>query len=125
MDKASTDNPSVTRFILSSIEIPEPGVVHYNPFATNEKWSVMYVRHQQWESFVLHKYYTVSISAIGSYHINPEKLKPLVIRPEDFNRHHEVEVRLSFVCVLFPSVNKPPGGDLLLNMHSASNISPI
>ena len=68
--------------------------MRYDPFATNEKWSVMHVRHQQWESFVFHKHYTVSISAIGSYNISPEKLKPLVIRPEDFSRHHEVEVRL-------------------------------
>ena len=97
VDKASNDNPSIERFMLSSIEILETGVVRYNPFATNEKWSVTYVRHQQWESFEFHKYYTVAISAIGSYHINPEKLKPLEIRPEDFSRHHEVEVRLSFM----------------------------
>lgn len=100
MDKASTDNPSIERFILSSVEILESGGVRYDPFATSEKWSVMYVRHQQWESFVFHKHYTVSISAIGSYNINPEKLKPLVIRPEDFSRHHEVEVRLHVhVCI--------------------------
>ena len=92
MDKASTDNPSITRFISSAIKIPEPGVVHYNPFATDEKWSVTYIRHQQWESYELHKYYTVSISAIGSYNINPDKLKPLVITAEKFKRHHEVEV---------------------------------
>lgn len=100
MDKASTDNPSVTRFISSAIEIPEPGVVRYNPFATNDQWSVVYVRHQQWESYEFHKNFTVAISAIGCYHINPEKLRPLVIKPEDFSRHHEVEVRLSSACLL-------------------------
>ena len=94
MDKASNDNPSITRFILSSIEIPEPGVVRYNPFASSEKWNVTYVGHQRWESFVFHKHYTVSISAIGSYNIKPNLAKALVIKPEDFKRHHEVEVRL-------------------------------
>lgn len=94
VDKASTDNPSITHFISSSIEIPEPGVVHYNPFATNEEWSLTYIRHQQWESYEFHKYYTVSISAIGSYQINTENLKPLVIRLQDCNRHYEVEVSM-------------------------------
>ena len=101
VDKASTENPSITRFLSSAIEIPEPGVVRYNPFATDEKWNVTYIRHQQWESYEFHKYYTVSISAIGSYHINTDKLKPLVIRREDFSRHHEVEV--SIIIIITPS----------------------
>jgi hypothetical protein len=99
VDKASTDNRSVERFLLSSIEILESGGVRYNPVATSEKWSITYIRYQQWESFVFHKHYTVSISAIGCSNINHENLEPLVIRPEDFSRHHEVEVRLH-ACIL-------------------------
>lgn len=94
VDKASADDPSIQRFISSTIEMQEPGIIRYNPLASDEKWRVTYVRHQEWESYELRDSYTVDISAVGEYWIDSGDLQYHEIQQKDFSRHHEVEVRV-------------------------------
>ena len=92
VEKTSADDPSVLHFVTSAINMPEPGIIHYNPLASDEKWYLTYIRHQEWESYKFHDSYTVDLSSIGEFYIDPKDLNCHEIRPKDFRRHHEVEV---------------------------------
>ena len=47
VEKTSVGDPSVLRFVTSTINMPEPGIIHYNPLASDEKWYLTYIRHQE------------------------------------------------------------------------------
>lgn len=86
------DDPSIQRFISSTIEMPEPGVIHYDPTTSQEKWCVSYIRHQESQTFEFRDSYTVEVSAVGQYQIDPGDIKHHVIAPKDYSKRHEVEV---------------------------------
>ena len=90
----TVDDPSVTQFITSTIEMPEPGVLHYNPSLSQEKWSVNYIRYQESETFKLQDSYVVEISAVGEYMIRRRGNTEHTISQEKFRRRHELEVRI-------------------------------
>ena len=92
VDKASVDNPSIQTFVSSALKMPKPGVIHYNPLASNEKWCVTYIRHQRWESYEFRHPYTVEMSDVGEYKIERGDLQFHEIKKEDFGHHNEVEV---------------------------------
>ena len=88
----TVDDPSVTQFITSTIEMLEPGVLHYNPSLSQEKWSVNYIRYQESETFKLQDSYVVEISAVGEYMIRRRGNTEHTISQEKFRRRHELEV---------------------------------
>ena len=72
--------------------MPEPGVIHYDPTASQEKWCVSYIRHQKSDKY-LKDPYTVDISTVGQYQIDVGDIKQHKLRPMGFTRRHEVEVQ--------------------------------
>ena len=95
-DFKTVDDPSVTQFITSTIEMPEPGVLHYNPALSQEKWFLGYIRYHESEMFELQDSYIVEISAVGEYGIDLPGDAERIISPDDFQRRHELEVRINF-----------------------------
>ena len=83
---------SVQRFISSTIGMPEPGILQYNPTASEEKWCVTYIRHQESEKFTINRPYSLDISTVGQYSIDLGDTAHHTIALEDFTRRCEVEV---------------------------------
>ena len=77
------------KYLTSAIKMLESGVIRYDP-PSSEKWHVVYIRHQEWESYDLDGKHTLDMSFVRERHINPDE--PCEIKLEDCTRHHEVEV---------------------------------
>lgn len=74
------------------------GVIHYNPKASKEEWSLKYVRHQQWESYNFRdSKYMIEIQDMGEYVIDEGDFSEHQIGSEDFRSCQTVEVRVKFV----------------------------
>lgn len=72
--------------------MPEPGILHYNPTASEEKWCVTFIRYQESEKFKINHPYSLDISTVGQYPIDLGDTTHRKIAPEDFTRRCEVEV---------------------------------
>ena len=74
------------------------GVIHYNPKASKEEWSLKYIRHQKWESYNFRdSKYMIEIQDMGEYVIDEGDFSEHQIGSEDFKSCQTVEVRVKFV----------------------------
>ena len=96
IERVSTTDPSLQRFISSTLRMSESGIIHYNPKASNEEWSLTYIRHQLRESFNFRdSKYMVEIADVGEYLIKEGDFNEHHIGPKNFKPCHEVEVRVT------------------------------
>ena len=86
------DNKSVQHFISSTIQMPEPGILVYNPSASQEKWFMTYIRHQVSQKFMFRDSCTVDVSIVGQHKIDDGDKSCQEIRLKDLVKRHEVEV---------------------------------
>ena len=88
----SVFDPEPIHFLTSSIKKLESGVLRYDPQSMGEiKWRVVHIRYQEWESYEWRDQYTVDVSLVREYYVDPnEKCRDIKI--EDYTEHHEVEV---------------------------------
>ena len=100
IEKVSTTDPSLQRFITSSLSMSESGEIHYNPKASMEEWSLNYIRHQKWECFNFRdSKYMLEIFNMGEYIIEETDFSEHHVTAEDFKSCQEVEVRIKFICI--------------------------
>ena len=95
IEKVSTTDPSLQRFISSTLSMSESGVIHYDPKASMEEWSLKYIRHQKWESYNFRdSKYMLEVFEMGEYLIDESDFSEHRVGSEDFKTCQEVEVRV-------------------------------
>ena len=95
IDIVSSTDPSLRRFISTTLRLSQSGTIHYNPKASKEEWSLIYVRHQILKSYNFRdSKYMVEIADIGEYRIKEGNFSEHHINPDDFRPSHEIEVIL-------------------------------
>ena len=93
IDTVSSTDPSLQGFISSSLRLSQSGTIHYNPKASKEEWSLIYIRHQLLTSYNFRDCkYMVEIADIGEYRIKEGDFNEHHISPGDFRPGHEIEV---------------------------------
>lgn len=93
-EPATVDDPRVRSF-MSTLKMPEVGVINFAPQAPDGEWTVTHVRHKKWEGYYFRDYkYIVTISTVGSYDIQEADLRhnDISLGPKNFGLKHEAEV---------------------------------
>ena len=97
IERVSTTDPSIQKFISSTLSLSDSGVIHYNPRASNEEWSLQYISHRKWETYNFRdSKYMLEISHLREYSIKEGDFSKHQISFESFISQHEVEVRADF-----------------------------